>query len=54
MVTIGCKVTVAAGIETPSQREVALAFTQHVSVELGELEAQYVQSPIVLEEKPQL
>lgn len=53
VVTIGCKVTVAAGIETPSQREVALALTQQVSVELGELEAQYVQRPIVLDEKPQ-
>lgn len=53
VVTIGWRVTVAAGIETPSQREVALALTQHVSVELGELEAQYVQRPIVLDEKPQ-
>lgn len=53
VVTIGCRVTVAAGIETPSQREVALALTQHVSVELGELEAQYVQRPIVFVEKPQ-
>jgi len=54
VVMIGCRVTVAAGIETPSQREVALALAQHVSVELGELEAQYVQSPIVLSENPQL
>jgi hypothetical protein len=39
---------------TPLQRLEALELTQHVSVELGEVDAQYVQRPTVLDEKPQL